>query len=221
MIYASVHATGMAAAASFGLVVAGLLLQVRVIHRRRAQGQNPVAVLSLNQFFVTFLSFIAFALCSSSIGPVGGYVLWPRIVGAVPCAYIIVQIALVRRDAISWLALASCGLLTAVLGYQLLVNQGEVLVRREVVAIVASAVLLQGYAHQVFKLHRSGYRGAVSVGYHSLVLLKDIAMLAFAAGLPWDAAWPLVLMSGSSALTKVAVLLQCARLREVRHAEDS
>ena len=72
--------------------------------------------------------------------------------------------------------------------------------------VMMTAVLGQGYLHQVICIWRSGQTGAVSLRLHQFFFLKDVATIAFALAMGLADGWPLLLLSSVSAATKLATI---------------
>ena len=72
---------------------------------------------------------------------------------------------------------------------------------------------------QVRLIRRSGRTGAVSRRMHQLFLARDVATLAFAGAMGMTAGWPLLVMNGASACTKVAILYHFRWVRSSPAAE--
>ncbi len=85
----------------------------------------------------------------------------------------------------------------------------------QVMIVVITLIMFQGYSHQVLLLFRQRRIGAVSWRLHSTFLLKDVATIAFAITMGSRDGWPLLLMCGVSALTKLTILGQLIYLRAV------
>jgi len=64
-----------------------------------APGERPTAILSLNQFTVSFLAYWSFFVCGHSIAPFHHYIVWPRLVATVTVLVILREIFLDRARA--------------------------------------------------------------------------------------------------------------------------
>jgi len=96
-----------------------------------------------------------------------------------------------------------CALLGLVWG-QRHVDEGRVLASAMIVAV--TALLAQGYAHQILLIWRSGRTGAVSLRMSQLILLMDISTIVFAFAMGLRLGWPLLLLAVVSGSTKLIIL---------------
>jgi len=84
------------------------------------------------------------------------------------------------------------------------VDEGRVLASAMIVAV--TALLAQGYAHQILLIWRSGRTGAVSLRMSQLILLMDISTVVFAFAMGLRLGWPLLLLAVVSGSTKLIIL---------------
>lgn len=194
------------------LSLVGVWAQLRKVWQRRASG-TPGAIatdiLSLNQFTVSFLAYLSFFVYGYSIQPFNHFIVWPRLLASILVLLILREIWMDRRSraAISGLALACLALLCALAGLvwgQRHVDEGRVLASAMIVAV--TALLAQGYAHQILLIWRSGRTGAVSLRMSQLILLMDISTLVFAFAMGLRLGWPLLLLAVVSGSTKLIIL---------------
>ena len=78
----------------------------------------------------------------------------------------------------------------------------------QIMIVIISGIIFQGYFHQVLLLYREKRVGAVSWRMHAAFLGKDTATIAFAITMGSRDGWPLMLLCGVSALTKLTILAQ-------------
>lgn len=194
------------------LSLVGVWAQLRKVWQRRASG-TPGAIatdiLSLNQFTVSFLAYLSFFVYGYSIQPFNHFIVWPRLLASILVLLILREIWMDRRSraAISGLALACLALLCALAGLvwgQRHVDEGRVLASAMIVAV--TALLAQGYAHQILLIWRSGRTGAVSLQMSQLILLMDISTIVFAFAMGLRLGWPLLLLAVVSGSTKLIIL---------------
>ena len=194
------------------LSLVGVWAQLRKVWQRRASG-TPGAIatdiLSLNQFTVSFLAYLSFFVYGYSIQPFNHFIVWPRLLASILVLLILREIWMDRRSraAISGLALACLALLCALAGLvwgQRHVDEGRVLASAMIVAV--TALLAQGYAHQILLIWRSGRTGAVSLRMSQLILLMDISTIVFAFAMGLRLGWPLLLLAVVSGSTKLIIL---------------
>lgn len=194
------------------LSLVGVWAQLRKVWQRRASG-TPGAIatdiLSLNQFTVSFLAYLSFFVYGYSIQPFNHFIVWPRLLASVLVLLILREIWMDRRSraATIGLALACLALLCALAGLvwgQRHVDEGRVLASAMIVAV--TALLAQGYAHQILLIWRSGRTGAVSLRMSQLILLMDISTIVFAFAMGLRLGWPLLLLAVVSGSTKLIIL---------------
>lgn len=194
------------------LGLTGVWAQVSKIGRRRrmgSSGEAATAVLSLNQFSVSFLAYFSFFVYGYSVEPFNHYMVWPRLFAALLVARILYEIWHDRRSRPSaasfggaCVALA-CGLAGLAWGERY-VDQGRV--ASAALIVVVTLLLAQGYAHQILLIWRCGRTGAVSLRMSQRILLMDISTFVFAVAMGPEAGWPLMLLATVSGTTKLAIM---------------
>lgn len=193
------------------LSLAGVAAQLRLVRRRRRGGASggATAVLSLNQFTVSFLAYLSFFIYGYSIAPFNHFIVWPRLGASLLVLLVLGEIWRDRRGrapavclllAITMFACALAGLFWS--GRH--VDQGRVIASAMIVAI--TVLLAQGYAHQILLIWRSGHTGAVSLRMSQLILLMDLSTIVFAFAMGLRLGWPLLLLAVVSGGTKLAIL---------------
>ncbi|MDA0590461.1 MAG: hypothetical protein O2820_13795 [Planctomycetota bacterium] len=213
------HVTGWISVFFFLLSLAGIFMQLREIWRRKldfrtcrkSNGEldRPTAVLSLNQFFASFLafySFLVYGLCSE---PFNHYLVWTRLPATLLAVAILYEIWHDRRGRLPALALVG-SLVLFVLAVAVLVS-GEQVIRQgrdvsAILAIFAAAVFGQGIIHQIVLIRRSGQTGAISLRMHQLTTCKDFSTIAFALAMPLESGWPLMTVGGVGVVTKSVLM---------------
>ncbi len=194
------------------LSLVGVWAQLRKVWQRRASataGAIATDILSLNQFTVSFLAYLSFFVYGYSIQPFNHFIVWPRLLASVLVLLILREIWTDRRSraATASLVVACVALLCALLGLvwgQRHVDEGRVLASAMIVAV--TALLAQGYAHQILLIWRSGRTGAVSLRMSQLILLMDISTIVFAFAMGLRLGWPLLLLAVVSGSTKLIIL---------------
>ncbi|MCF7749149.1 hypothetical protein KQ945_00225 [Bacillus subtilis subsp. subtilis] len=194
------------------LSLVGVWAQLRKVWQRRSVGAATGAatdILSLNQFTVSFLAYLSFFVYGYTIQPFNHFIVWPRLLASVLVLLILREIWKDRRSraATTSLAVACLALLCAVAGLvwgQRHVDEGRVLASAMIVVI--TALLAQGYAHQILLIWRSGRTGAVSQRMSQLILLMDISTVVFAFAMGLQLGWPLLLLAVVSGSTKLVIL---------------
>ncbi len=209
------HITGLISASIFLLTLGGLWTQLRFIFERRegfASGQlaeRPTAILSLNQFVSSFLAFFSFFLYGCCLQRFNHYLVWPRLAASLLTLAVLYELMRDRRDTRSAISFSVClGLIVAAPAV-LLLNPGAAVSGKllsQVLIVVVTVILAQGYLHQVVLIRNTGLTGAVALRMHQFFLLKDISTLAFALTMGIAAGWPLFLLSAVSAITKLITI---------------
>ncbi len=105
------HLTGAISTFFFLLTLAGLCAQLRIVWRRkqawkddRSGGERPTAILSLNQFAMSFLAFLSYFVYGFCLERFNHYLVWPRLVALILVLIILYEIASDRRG---WTAVAT------------------------------------------------------------------------------------------------------------------
>ena len=194
------------------LSLVGVWAQLRKVWQRRsADAADGVAtdILSLNQFTVSFLAYLSFFIYGYAIRPFNHFIVWPRLLASVLVLLILREIWKDRRGRATTtsLAVACLALLGALAGLawgQRHVDEGRVLATAMIV--VVTALLAQGYAHQILLIWRSGRTGAVSLRMSQLILLMDLSTIVFAFAMGPRLGWPLLLLAIVSGSTKLLIL---------------
>lgn len=192
--------------------LAGIWAQLRKIWIRKhggTPGERPTAILSLNQFTVSYLAYWSFFVYGYSIAPFNHYIVWPRLVAAATVLLILREIFLDRRTRAAAASLAAATLLLAAGFAGLLfgrtwVDEGRLIAQTLIVAI--TLLLAQGYAHQIRLIWRSGATGAVSLAMSQFILAMDVTTVFFALVMGLPAGWPLLLLATVSGVTKLVIM---------------
>jgi hypothetical protein len=194
-------------------VLWGLGEQLSLIRGRRRDSSlddaEASAVISVNQFFSSFLAFFSFYLYGLAGNPMDLYLFGTRFAACVLTIVILREIAQGRGDLLSRSAFVVATLLFVTLSAALWLVPGlrEMLRFGSTAMIVAMTFVIgQGYLHQVVLLRRNREAGAVSPRYHQLLLVKDFATCIFALTMGWSTGWPIFLLSSVSGVTKTIIL---------------
>jgi len=209
------HITGLISAAIFLLTVGGLWSQLQFIFERKrtvASGdlaQRPTAILSLNQFVSSFLAFFSFVLYGACLQRFNHYLVWPRLLACLLTLAVLYEMMRDRREGLSIMSFSIClGLLVATPAALLFnpraAGSGKSL--SQVLIVVVTVILAQGYLHQVAVIRRTGQTGAVALRMHQFFFFKDVSTIAFALTMGIAAGWPVLLMSSVSGITKLITM---------------
>jgi hypothetical protein len=230
------HVTGWISVFFFVLSLAGIFIQLREIWRRKlnfesspksaGELQRPTAVLSLNQFFASFVAFYAFLVYGFCSEPFNHYLVWTRLPATLLALAILYEIWHDRRGWLPMLAMVgSLVLLIVAVGVLL---SGEPIIRegRDVsafLAIFAAAIFGQGIIHQIVRVRKSGHTGAISLRMHQLTTCKDLSTIAFALAMPIESGWPLMTVGGVGVVTKTVLMwhFRWARLKSRESSKNN
>jgi hypothetical protein len=194
------------------LSLLGVGAQWRLVRRRRGRTgatDSATAVLSLNQFTVSFLAYLSFFVYGYSVTPFNHFIVWPRLLASVLVMAILVEIWRDRRNRSATTSLMATALLLLCAMAGLAwggrhVDEGRVVASAMIVVI--TALLAQGYAHQILLILRNGHTGAVSLRMSQLILLMDLSTIVFAFAMGLRMGWPLLLLAVVSGCTKLVIL---------------
>lgn len=194
------------------LSLLGVGAQLRLVRNRRERADatdSATAVLSLNQFTVSFLAYLSFFVYGYSVTPFNHFIVWPRLLASVLVMAILVEIWRDRRNrsATTSVLAAALLLICALAGLawgDCHADEGRVVASAMIVAI--TALLAQGYTHQILLILRNGHTGAVSLRMSQLILLMDLSTMVFAFAMGLRMGWPLLLLAVVSGSTKLVIL---------------
>ncbi|MHC1654210.1 hypothetical protein ACODUL_13125 [Stenotrophomonas maltophilia] len=194
------------------LSLLGVGAQLRLVRNRRERADatdSATAVLSLNQFTVSFLAYLSFFVYGYSVTPFNHFIVWPRLLASVLVMAILVEIWRDRRNrsATTSVLAAALLLICALAGLawgDRHADEGRVVASAMIVAI--TALLAQGYTHQILLILRNGHAGAVSLRMSQLILLMDLSTIVFAFAMGLRMGWPLLLLAVVSGSTKLVIL---------------
>lgn len=176
-----------------------------------ASVDRPTAILSLNQFFASFLAFYSFLVYGICSAPFNHYLVWTRLPATLLAMLILFEIWHDRRSRLSLVALVASMLLTLAAVEVLVIGHDIDITGRSVssgLAVFAAAVFGQGLIHQIIRIRETGHTGAVSLTMHQLTTYKDGSTILFALTMPWSVGWPLMVVGGVGVLTKSVLMWQ-------------
>lgn len=189
----------------------GVFSQLRKIWARKKKNnaQQATALLSLNQFSVSYFAYLSFFIYGYSIEPFNHFIVWPRLIASLLVLIILVEIYKDRQSASALSSLifscvafvfAICGLFAG----ETIVDQGRAI--STTIILVVSALIAQGYYHQILLIVRSGSTGAVDLRMSQFILMMDISTIAFALSMGLKEGWPLMVLAITSAITKLIIM---------------
>ncbi|WP_286232917.1 hypothetical protein [Thalassotalea sediminis] len=190
----------------------GVFSQLQTIWQRKHLKRNKeqaTALLSLNQFAVSYLAYLSFFIYGYSISPFNHYIVWPRLIAAVLVLLIIFEIWRERKTKQSFVcvSVATSTLLLALVGLFVgsdIDDQGQYIAT--VMILVISVLIAQGYLHQIKVILLSGETGAVDIKMSQFIFMMDMSTIAFALSMGITNGWPLLVLAITSALTKIAIM---------------
>ena len=192
----------------------GIWSQVKKVWHRKQEGEgSATAILSLNQFSVSYLAYWSFFVYGYSIKPFNHFIVWPRLIAAVLVMLLLYEIWRDRRSvsarivfsfASLMLLLGLIGLGLTMLTGPLLVDQGRVIA--QVLIVTITILLAQAYAHQIRLIVESGSTGAVSIRMSQFIFAMDLSSIFLGLMLGLKDGWPLLLLASVSAVTKLVMM---------------
>ncbi|BDX05157.1 hypothetical protein [Planctobacterium marinum] len=206
------HVFGVINTAFIFISLYGVYSQLQTVERRKssaASSGHATELLSLNQFCMSFLAYLSFFVYGYSISPFNHYIVWPRLIAAMLVAMILWEIWCDRRTRLSlgilWCAIVC--LVVSMLGlffgetYQ---DEGRWIATTMI--LIISALLAQGYAHQIKLIVTSGKTGAVDIRMSQFILMMDVSTIAFACSMGLANSWPLMVLAVASGITKLLIM---------------
>jgi len=207
------HIAGIISSLIFFLTIGGIFSQLEKLKERSKaklqHNQLPSAVLSTNQAASSFLAFFSFYIYGLSLARFNYYLVGTRFPAILLTLALLFEIARDRKDRISRAVFIACTLLFLLVSVFVIASptlRDLVRVGSSSMILVVTAIIAQGYLHQVLLIRRSGATGAVSKRYHQLLLAKDLATMGFSLSMGLQDGWPVMLLASVSALTKIITL---------------
>ncbi len=189
----------------------GILSQVRTIWLRKKEEvkRGATELLSINQFTVSYLAYFSFFIYGYSIEPFNHYIVWPRLIATLLVGAILYEIWLDRRTKTSIYVLftAFISLILGIVGLfygDTFVDQGRFV--STILIVVISALIAQGYYHQIKLIIKSGSTGAVDLKMSQFIFMMDISTIAFALSMGINHGWPLLVLAITSGITKLIIM---------------
>lgn len=190
----------------------GVFSQLNTIWQRKKQlvtNTQATAILSLNQFTVSYLAYLSFFIYGYSIEPFNHFIVWPRFLASVLVLLILLEIWQDRKSKSSLMSfcIAGLSLFLAVIGLfvgETFTDQSKFI--STTIIVVVSVLIAQGYFHQIKLIIDSGKTGAVDLRMSQFILMMDISTIAFAISMGLNEGWPLMLLAITSGVTKVVII---------------
>ena len=210
------HLFGVITAGTFIITVLGLWLQLDLVIKRKKlfyhhqlKKERPTDILSLNQISSTFFACYAFYLYGISLIPINHYLAWPRFMALILLLLLLFQVLLDRKNLVSKIIFFCAVILFLSGGLLFLIKADVVYFTKgfsQILIIISTLVLVQGYLHQILVIRKTGRTGAVSIRFHQCLFLTAISTVAFGFVIGYEDGWPLILLGTVSAALKVITI---------------
>ena len=219
------HITGIISAFLYGLSVLGLWIQLQKIRERKHNPliTHPTAIISLNFMAMAFFAFFFLFTYGFALDHFNHYLVWPRLSAMVVSLLILYEMMQDRKELRSTFTfwLCSTSAFAGLLALIFFRDAAQILIPFSQTGIVAITITLaQANIHQILLIARSGSTGGIALRSHQLTMVKDLGTVAFGLALGTSAGWPLILLCGSNALMKLAImyLFRWVRISPKAHA---
>ncbi|HAU93219.1 MAG TPA: hypothetical protein DGF36_04665 [Alteromonas sp.] len=192
--------------------VLGVYSQLGTIWRRKqmvSKTERPTALLSLNQFTVSFFAYLSFFIYGYSIEPFNHYIVWPRLLAAMLVMGILFEIWQDRKSRAARVSVVLAGACLILAGAGLVLGKTIADQSRYIATlliVLVSVFIAQGYYHQIRLILKAGQTGAVDLKMSQFILLMDISTIAFALSMGVKEGWPLLTLAITSAITKLIIM---------------
>ncbi len=203
----------------------GVYLQLNKIWlRKKSNEQNVTDILSQNQFTMSFLAYFSFFIYGYSIEPFNHYIVWPRLLASVLFISILFEMYKDRQSTTSFICLSFvvASFISGVVGLfynDTFSNQSKDLSTILILAI--TALLAQGYLHQIKLIIRSRKTGAIDIRMSQFIFMMDISTIAFALSIGINKGWPLIVLAVVSGITKLIIMYLFRWVRISPKAENA
>ncbi|WP_019026938.1 hypothetical protein [Colwellia piezophila] len=188
----------------------GVFLQLNKVWLRKRNRETKVTqMLSQNQFTMSFLAYFSFFIYGYSIDPFNHYMVWPRLFASVLVTLILFEMWQDRKSKPSLFCILFVGLSFVVGVVGLVFNDtlsGQSQDFQTILIVTVSALLAQGYAHQIKLIIESGKTGAIDIRMSQFILMMDISTIAFAISMGVRDGWPLIVLAFVSGMTKLVIM---------------
>ena len=191
--------------------IIGVILQLRTVWLEKSDPnrRSVTSMLSINQFFVSFLAYFSFFIYGYSIEPFNHYIVWPRLVAALVVVTVLYEIWRDRREKTSSVifTVAALILMLGILGClsgQTIRDESKLISTGMILCI--SVLIAQGYCHQFVLIVKHGHTGVINIRMSQFIFAMDITTIAFALCMPLSLGWPLLVLALTSATTKVIMM---------------
>jgi uncharacterized protein with PQ loop repeat len=190
----------------------GVFAQLRRIWiRKRSESDcaNATALLSINQFTVSYFAYLSFFIYGYSIEPFNHYIVWPRFIASLLVLFILYEIWRDRKSKASrftlLIALGAIGIsLLGLMTGATFTDEGKRI--STAIILVVSVLIAQGYYHQIRMIIKNKDTGAVDIRMSQFILLMDLSTIAFAISMGMENGWPLLVLAITSGITKIVII---------------
>ena len=207
------HSLGILSSVVFLLTWYGLTRQLIKIYQRRQSNLTGTDGLSLNQFGSSFFAFYASFIVGIASADFNHYLVWTR-TGALLLTLCVLYCLWQDRPSLRISTVLFGSTACFVAGFVAMAFRPlptYIIHNTDIIVVVITLVLLQGTIGQIRMLYRNQEVGALSFSLLHSILLKDVTTLAFLFTLPIATAWPLILLNGSSIVSRGILLLLMRR----------
>lgn len=210
------HILGLLSSLVFILTWAGLVAQIRRIYRQGDDALEGNSSLSLNQFGSSYFAFFSMFIFGIAVEPFNHYLVWTRCGACLLTLVILVRLWRLRRNRVTAAVsvIATIALIAGFVSMGFRPFPALAQLGTNALMLIVTVILVQGTLHQWLLLRKQQKVGSLSAGLFYGILAKDISTLLFGLAMPFAQAWPLLVLSGASVITRGAVLLQIKWLQK-------
>lgn len=202
------HLFGILNAVLFLFTWYGLFHQFKLLeHRRRVDSTGFTGNLSAQQFLTSFSAFFAIFFLGLTEDEFNHYLVWTRLGALLLLIAILFEIHLDRKSRTSLISLGAT-ITVLSLGCLLIFFRPlpfAINIGADILTVIITFVLAYGNIHQI-RLLKQNQEAPLSKRLLGGLLIKDCSTLAFGLTMSFEAAWPLLLLNGSSFLLRSYIL---------------
>ena len=217
------HLSGAFSAALYFLTIAGYWHQLQIVVGRRGSAEvgGSTKSLSLNFILMAFFSFYIMFVYGFSLERFNHYLVWPRLIAVALTYLILIEILRDRMSRQSQFSFLLATVMIFIGVYALCFNielAKQLRPFSQGLMVLITVLIGQGNIHQILLIYNNRDTGAVSLRSHQLTFIKDIGTSVFGVFMGFDAGWPIVLICGTNAISKLVIMymFRWVRLQQVR-----
>lgn len=189
----------------FILTIYGIYDQIIKIRQKIQTAIQPGEAtqnLSINQFLCHFLGVYAFFIYGFLIEEFNPYLVWPRLIASFAVLLVLYLILIDRKNPTAFLTFFICTSLLVVGLYKLIFpnssHSSAGIASAKIIIIFVTLINIQGYVHQIIKLHKSKNSSALSLKMNILIFAKDLSSFILGAMMGYASGWPVMMQSFSN-----------------------